>query len=153
MSGEPKYLTVDEMIHRLGPDEADQLAGAGLRDAREVDTVLIADELRHADELIDGYVRARYPAPFAVVPGLIKGAAFDIARYRLRCKGGQQSAMNDLVQRQYDAAMALLKDISGGRITLDVDGDGAQPEGGTHADTMRGEMPATRAPSLLEGWR
>ncbi|MFG1409508.1 DUF1320 domain-containing protein [Xanthobacter sp. VTT E-85241] len=153
MPSDPKYLTVDEMLHRLGPDEADQLAGTGLRDAREIDAVLIADALRHADTLIDGYVRARYPAPFAVVPDLLKGIAHDIARYRLRSMGGQQSAMNDAVQKQYDAAMALLKDIGGGRVTLDANGDGTQPEAGTHADAMRGEMPAGRACTMLEGWR
>lgn len=153
MPSDPKYLTVDEMLHRLGPDEADQLAGTGLRDAREIDRDLIGGALLHADTLIDGYVRARYPAPFAVVPELLRGIAHDIARYRLRSQGGQQSAMNDMVEKQHAAALALLKDIGGGRVTLDADGDGAQPEGGTHADTVRASMPPARAPGMLEGWR
>lgn len=153
MPTDPKYLTVAEMIRRLGPDETDQIAGTGLRGAREIDAALIADALRHADTLIDGYVRARYPAPFTIVPDLLKGIAHDIARYRLRTKGGQQSAMNELVQKQYDAAMAMLKDIAGGRITLDAHGDDAGLDRGTHADAMRAGMPAARAPGMLEGWR
>lgn len=153
MSDDPKYLTVDEMLRRLGPDEADQLAGTGLRDAREIDRDLIAGALRHADTLIDGYIRARYPAPFAAVPEMLKGIAHDIARFRLRAKGGQQAAMNDAVEKQHDKAMGLLKDIGGGRVTLDANGDGVQPEGGTHADAMCGEMPAGRTSALLEGWR
>lgn len=153
MPTDPKYLTVEEMIHRLGTDEADQLAGTGLRDAREIDRDLIGGALLHADMLIDGYLRARYPVSFTVVPELLKGIAHDIARYRLRAKGGQQSAMNDVVEKQHAAAMALLKDIGGGRVTLDADGDGVHPEAGTHADTMRADMPPARAPGMLEGWR
>lgn len=152
MPATPKYLTVADFIGRLGMQEADDLAGTGLRDARVLDLDLIASHLVHADGVIDGYVRARYPADFAVVPEVLVGIAHDIARWRLRAKGGQQTAMADTVKAQYDAAMALLRDISAGRVTLVASGEGAQPEPGAHADSMGGHMPASRMDRALEGW-
>lgn len=149
----PRYLSVEGFTGRIGAEEADQLAGSGLRDNRVLDRALIAAQLVHADGVIDGYVRARYPRRFGVVPEVLAGIAHDIARYRLRAKGGQQSAMNDAVQKQYDEAMRLLRDIAEGRLTLDADGDGSQPEPGTAAMTMGGAMPPSRAKSMLEGWR
>lgn len=153
MADAPRYLTVAELIARLG-DEAEQLAGTGLRDARQVDEELLVAQLVHADGVIDGYVRARYPRPFVVVPEVLKGIAHDIARWRLRGKGGQQTAMNDAVQGQYDEAMRLLRDIQAGRHLLDQDGDGYGPdEARSVAEAMGGAMPAARMPGTLEGWR
>ncbi|MDR6952674.1 phage gp36-like protein [Ancylobacter sp. 3268] len=152
MPATPKYLTVADFITRLG-DEAEQLAGTGLRGSRVIDEDLLAKELVYADGVIDGYVRSRYPRIFVVVPEVLAGIAHDIARWRLRPKGGQQSAMNADVTKQYDTAMAMLRDIASGKLTLDVDGDGAQPEAGTAAETVSGAMPASRMSSALEGWR
>jgi len=152
MTATPKYLTVPEFIARLG-DEAEQLAGTGLRDARVIDEARLADPLVHADGVIDGYVRARYPRAFVVVPEVLKGIAHDIARYRLRAKGGQQTAMTDAIKEQYDEAMRQLRDIASGKLTLDVEGDGTQPEAGTVAEAMGGSMPPGRMSGVLEGWR
>ncbi|MCJ8142963.1 DUF1320 domain-containing protein [Ancylobacter sp. A5.8] len=152
MPATPKYLTVADFVARLGEREADDLAGTGLRDARELNLDLLSAHLVHADGVIEGYVRARYPADFLVVPEILAGIAHDIARWRLRAKGGQQTAMADTVKAQYDAAMALLRDISAGRVTLDVNGDGTNPELGAHAETMGGRMPPARMGRVLEGW-
>ncbi|HEY9212064.1 MAG TPA: DUF1320 domain-containing protein [Ancylobacter sp.] len=152
MAGTPKYLTVDDFIARLG-DEALQLAGTGLRDARVIDHTVLVPHLVHADGVIDGYVRARYPRPFTIVPEILAGIAHDIARWRLRAKGGQQTEMNDAVKAQYDAAMALLRDIGSGKVTIDADGDGTTPEPGTSSEAVSGHMPAGRMNGVLEGWR
>lgn len=149
----PRYLSVDAFVGRIGAEEADQLVGSGLRDNRVLDIALVAAQLVHADGVIDGYVRARYPRRFVVVPEVLAGIAHDIARYRLRAKGGQQSAMSEAVQKQYDEAMRLLRDIAEGRLTLDVDGDDSQPEPGTAALNMGGAMPPARMGRMLEGWR
>lgn len=148
----PVYLPVDAFVARVGPEEADQLAGAGLRGSRVLDRALIAAQLVHADGVIDGYVRARYPRRFVVVPEVLAGIAHDIARYRLRAKGGQQTAMNDAVQKQYDEAMRLLRDIADGRLALDTDGNGDPDLGGAAALTVKGSMPPSRAHQMLEGW-
>lgn len=146
----PKYLTVDEFIARLG-DEAEQLAGQGLRDNRTVDRDKLAAELVHADGIINGYIRARYPRPFAIVPPELKGIAHDIARYRLRAVGGQQSSQSDAVKDQYDQAIKFLRDIADGRMVLDSNDDGETDAG--NANKVVGVMPEARMPDVLEGWR
>jgi len=146
----PKYLTVDEFIARLG-DEAMQLAGRGLRDHREIDRDKLAAALTHADGVIDGYVKARYPRIFAIVPEVLKGAAHDIARYRLRAIGGQQTAMAEAVKDQYGEAMKLLRDIADGRHVLDTDDDGEADN--NNGNLMNASQPDARVPRMLDGFR
>jgi len=61
--------------------------------------------------------------------------------------------MSELVKDRYDKAIAILKDIALGRITLDGDGDGNQPDGGTYAETVKGYMPESRMKAGLEGYK
>jgi len=153
MIAQPKYLTVDEFVSRLGVREADGLLGSGPHDARVLDLGRASVELAAADDLIDGYVRARYPRPFAKVPGLLKNVAHDLARFSLRSTGDQSSSMSELVKDRYDKAIAILKDIALGRITLDGNGDGNQPDSGTYAETVKAYMPESRMKAGLEGYK
>lgn len=151
MAPEPFYLTVDEFVAMVGEEEADQLAGTGLRGNRTIDRDKLAAQLVRADSDINGYVRARYPRAFAIVPPTLKGVAHDIARYRLRAKGGQQTAMAETIKDQFDQAMKLLRDIADGRVALDSNDDGQADPGATNK--VHGEMPPARMPGVLEGWR
>lgn len=148
----PKYLSTDEFVMRLGNREADGLLGTGPHNERVLDLNRATTELLAADDMIDGYVRARYPRPFVKIPNLLKNVAHDLARYSLRSTGDQSSSMSDLVKDRYDKAVGVLKDIALGRITLDGDGDGNQPENGTYAETVNSYMPASRMKKALEGY-
>lgn len=86
------------------------------------DDDVINEALRTANETIDGYLRERYALPLANVPTNLIGAACDIARYRL-----YQNQPTDTVMQRYEAAMALLKDISRGLFLLDVTGTSSTP--------------------------
>lgn len=146
----PKYLSIDEFISRIGEAEADQLAGTGMRDSRMIDREKMAAELIHADGVIDGYVRARYPRVFIIVPEVLKGIAHDIARYRLRLVGGQQSSMAEAVKTSFDEAMRLLRDIADGRLVLDSNNDGATD---AHASNLvRTHNPPDRMMQALDGY-
>ena len=149
---EPKYLSQAEFANRLSETEADGLLGTGGRDSRTLDLDRATSVLLSADDLINGYVRARYRQNFTVIPPILADIAFDIARYKLRGQGGQSSSMSDLVRQRYEDAIATLKDISAGKITLDADGDGEQPEPGTHGQTVMGFMPASRMKKALGGY-
>lgn len=146
------YLTVDDLVARLGGEEADQLLGTGLRGTRSVDRGRAAAELAHVDSVIEGYVRARYPRGFAAVPAVLAGIAYDLVRYRLRSQGGQSSAMAQTVKDRNDEAMKLLRDVADGRVSIDVEGDGNQPAPGAHAETVRARFPAARMTDNLKGW-
>lgn len=152
MVAAPKYMTPENFAKRLGSTESDGLLGTGGRDNRVLDPSRAATVLLSADNLIDGYVRARYPQDFSVIPAILEDIAFDVARFKLRGQGGQSSSMSDVVRQRYEDAIGILKDISNGKITLDVNGDGVQPEPGTHGQTVTGFMPESRMKKALGGY-
>lgn len=152
MVARTKYLPVQEFVTRLGATEADGLLGQGPRDNRTLDLDRAVTILLAADNLIDGYISARYRRGFVKIPDLLKDIAFDLARYKMRGQGGQSSTMSEVVRKRYEDAIGTLKDISAGKITLDSNGDGEQPEPGTHGQTVKGYMPESRIIKALEGW-
>lgn len=147
------FLTVEDMVATFGEEEMLQLAGTGPRDYRTLDRAKIEESIDHAERTVRGYVIDRWPSAFPDGTPLLKGFAADIARHRLRGRGGQQNAMNDTVQKRYDTAIARLKDLSQGRMTLDVpEGTAGAPEASNELRVIA-EMPGDRAPSILAGYR
>jgi phage gp36-like protein len=146
-------LTVADMVTAFGEEEMLQIAGEGPRDMRALDTAKIEEAILHASGLVIGYVRDRWPAAVDGTP-MLKGFAADIARWRLRGRGGQQSAMNETVQKRYDEAVARLKDIAAGRLTLDVAAtEGSDPVPAATELRITARMPPSRLPGILEGYR
>lgn len=74
--------------------------------------------LNQADNEINGYVAAKYKRVDAgsPVPALLTDLACHIARYRLFRHGSP----TDQVQKNYDQAVAQLRDIARGTIKLDL---------------------------------
>lgn len=141
-------LTVEHFVEIFGEEEALQIAGTGSRDMRTLDRPKIEEALVHASGIVIGYVRDRWPEAVNGTP-MLAGFAADISRWRLRGRGGQQSAMNETVKQRYDEAIARLKDIAAGRLTLDVAGDTAASD---ELNVSAAIQPA-RAPHALTGWR
>ena len=138
------YATLDDLIARAGADEIRQVAD------RDRDTVPDADvveaALRHADNIINGYVRARYDLPFVTVPELVNTWAVSIARHFLHRAGPP-----DYVVADYKDAITALKDVSAGRIGLPVADGGTEPAaqtGTVQASHPRQVFTADR----LRGW-
>lgn len=143
-------LTLQDMVTTFGEEEMLQIAGFGPRDQRSLDAPRIEEAIASAVAMVTGYVAARHPG--TVETPMLKGFAADVARYRLRGKGGQQTAMSEVVQKRYDDAIQRLKDIAAGRLTLDVPGGaGVAAQGGEFAVSAR--MPDGRVADALEGWR
>jgi len=146
-------LTVEDMVATFGEEEMLQIAGVGSRDFRELDRPKIEEALAFAVAMVVGYVRDRWPA---AVNGtsMLKGFVADIARWRLRGRGGQQTAMNETVQKRYDEAIGRLRDIAAGKLTLDIEPEPGAPVPPDAANELRiiGHMPPARAASLLEGF-
>ncbi len=146
-------LTVEEFVNVFGEEEMLQIAGIGSRDFRELDRPKIEEALAFATAMVVGYVRDRWPAAVNGTP-MLKGFAADIARWRLRGRGGQQTAMNETVQKRYDEAIGRLKDIAHGKLTLDIEPEPGAPVPPDAANELRiiGTMPPPRASSILEGF-
>lgn len=145
-------LTVEDIVAVFGEEEMLQIAGTGTRDFRTLDRPKIDEALAFASAIVVGYVRDRWPGAVDGSP-MLAGFVADIARWRLRGRGGQQSAMNETVQKRYDEAIGRLKDIAAGRLTLDID-DGRDGVPSTAANETRiiAFMPPPRAPGALEGF-
>ena len=154
------YLTVAEFVGQFGQREVLAIAGIGGPNGaagRQVDEPRVAAAIRRAASLADGYVLARHPQlanmPPAEVPAALKGAVADIARWYLRDRAGDKSAMDEVVRKRYEDALAWLRGVTDGSIDLasEIPGALAAPDGPlgrVHAD-----MPASRADAALSGWR
>lgn len=147
------FLTVEDMVATFGEEEMLQLAGTGPRDYRTLDRAKIEEATAHAEATIRSFVVDRWPDAFPIGTPLLKGYALDIARYRLRGRGGQQAAMNDAVKERHDTAIARLKDLAAGRMTLDIAGTGTSvPPPAANETRVLSIMPESRAERLMQGF-
>lgn len=110
------YATQSDLAARFG--EAELLQQTDLTGTGAINSQAVADALTDASALIDGYVSARYSLPLAVVPGLLVGVCCDLARYALYIE-----AVPPIVQQRRDQAISTLRDISQGKLRLEVGGD------------------------------
>lgn len=108
------YATLDDLIARAGLVEIRQIADRD-RDG-EIDPDVISEALAHADNLVNGYVAAKYKLPFASVPDLVRTWAIAIARHKLHFQGPPDYVVDD-----YKDALAALKDVAAGKIELPIE--------------------------------
>lgn len=148
----------DRFVALVGEDECLQIAGLGGRDARTLDRPRIIAAIAHAHAVVMGYVADRWPQARAGTP-LLEGFVVDLARQRLRSRGGPSSAMSEVVDKRADEVLRHLRDLQAGRMALDlpaaadvagaVDGDA-----GAVADhAILGMMTEGRAAGLAAGYR
>lgn len=114
------YATVQDLTDRFGEAELIALTDRADPPAGAVDATVAAKALDDASQLIDGYLAGRYALPLASVPSLLVTLCGDIARYRLHTDSAEGEP-----KARYDDAIRLLRDISGGRLTLQI--AGAEP--------------------------
>lgn len=137
------YASLDDLLARGGTTELLNIADRD-RDGI-VDNDVIAAALVHADNLINGYVGAKY-GPLVSVPDLVRTWATSIARYILHSNGAPEH-----VEADYKDAVAALKDVAKGLIALPV------PEGATPPADLAGRVMAAHpdpvfTPEKLRGW-
>lgn len=137
------YASLDDLIARAGEREIKDIADRD-RDGI-IDADVISEALAHADNIVNGYVATAYTLPFAQVPDLVRTWAVAIARHKLHFQGPP-----DYVVADYKDAIAALKDVQAGRLSL------ATPAG-TPADAATGtsmflDASTTPASSILKGW-
>ena len=145
-------LTVESFVAMFGEEECLQIAGVGSRDDRRLDYPKIEEALDHAGSLVLGYVRDRWPSALDHSSPMLEGFAGDVARWRLRGRGGQQTAMNETVQKRYDEAIARLKDIAAGKLTLDLPASDADADA-FNENRVSAVMPEQRTQRILQGYR
>lgn len=127
------YCTRDDIIKLLPEDVLIQLVDDEFLKPETIDAVdsthepmrqRIAKAVETADAEIDGYCAERYAVPFAApVPSVIKGLSVEIAIYYLYAR----RTVPDDIEKRYDKAVARLKDIAKGLMSIPA---AAAPEAG-----------------------
>lgn len=124
------YASQTNLEDRYGADVLLELADRDGDD--EVDAPVITRALADADAIADTYIGRRYTLPLASTPAALVTAAAQLAFYYLH-----RDRPTDEARRDYEDALAWLKDVAAGRAELDV--AGAEPE--TEADGLETSGP------------
>lgn len=138
------YATLSDLIERAGDVEIRQIADRD-RDGT-ADPEVITAALKDADNIINGYVGAKYALPLPTVPDIVVTWAVSIARYVLHRNGAIKNVRTD-----YEDAIAALKDVARGAIVLPV------PAGEDAPTAVNGTVMACHpepvfTPAKLRGW-
>ncbi len=109
------YATATDLEKRYGAAPLLELAnrdGDGVADADVIDTAL-----NDSSQTVNGYVAASYQVPLDPVPDQVVRWTSDIAWYFLHGDGATEG-----VAANYKTAIAALRDVQSGRITLQCAG-------------------------------
>lgn len=127
------YATQDDMVTRYGLAELVQLtddAGTGETGPR------LATALSDAHQVIDGYVAGVYAVPLTPVPDLVTRWTCDLARFFLYRDG-----VPETVEKAYKAALAQVRDVARGDLTLACAGVEAQEDATADNDLATFDAP------------
>lgn len=127
------YATVADLVAEFGEREVIELTDRFDPPLGIVDQAVAQGALDRAEAVADGYLAGRYALPLAAVPPVVKGIVLDLARHAL-----YTSAMPDVVQARYDAAMKSLKAIGDGLMALPL------PPAGSPAASLGGSAVRSR---------
>lgn len=139
------YASISDLAERAGDQELRQIADRDrdqLPDQPVVDAALI-----HADNVINGYIAAKFTLPLATVPDLVRTWAVSIARYILHRNGAPEHVAQD-----YKDALAALKDVAAGRIALPVVQGQTPPAAAASGDVMASHPDPVFTAEKLRGW-
>ena len=104
------YLTQTEVEDLLGSNESADLA--------DITDELWVQVLAGVDQVIDGYISARYAVPVTPVPAMLKEIALDLARYRLQDSNVWVAEKDAPLKARYDYALQTLADLRDGKQVL-----------------------------------
>ena len=110
------YATEQDIVDAYGQDAlvlAADRDGDGIADAG-----VVAEALSAASAEMDSYIGAKYDLPLPSVPEVLKAKCVDVALYRLAQRPG---AMTDEIKDRYEKALAWLKDLARGLVSLGIE--------------------------------
>lgn len=123
------YTTRTLLEERFGLDELIQRTDKFAPYTSAIVDAVIERAIADSDAEIDGFVGSRYTLPLPLpTPPVLVPIACDIARYRL-----YDDAVPEIVRQRYEDAIARLRDIAAGRLSLGIDPAPAAGSQGTVA--------------------
>lgn len=109
------YTTVAEIKKAISEEIVKQLTDDD--NIGEIVEANVTAAIARADAEIDGYCAVKYSVPFTTVPAVVAGLSLDMSIYYLY----KRRTVSEDVQKSYDNAIARLKDIAKGLLSLGVD--------------------------------
>nr|VFK22571.1 MAG: Mu-like prophage protein gp36 [Candidatus Kentron sp. LPFa] len=114
------YCTVEDLTLLMSVDTLTQLSNDDAQ-GEGPDQAVVARAIEHAEETIDGYLRARYELPLQTAPTLVRGFAGAIARHWLYARRPEgEEDLPKAVVRTYQGAMDALRAIRRGEIDIGI---------------------------------
>lgn len=125
------YCLVADLVARFGENEILTLTdrdGTG-----QISETIVEHAIDDASALIDGYLHGRYNLPLQPVPTVLTPICSDIARYQL-----YDNNAPEVVTKRYETAIAFLKAVGRGELTLGVATDNSAPKSTDLPDIQSG---------------
>lgn len=114
------YCTIDDIEKHTSSPTLIQLSSDDGQEA--VNRVVVEEAILYASTLIDGYLRGRYSLPLDTHFPLLRIIAIDLSVYRLYSRR-MRNEMPKVIETAYKSAIATLRDIQKGVISLQSEND------------------------------
>ena len=114
------YCTLDDIEKHTSTPTLIQLTSDDGQD--EIDKTVLEESIRYSSALIDGYLRGRYSLPLDICFPLLRVLAVDLSVYRLYSRR-MRNEMPEVIETAYKNAIATLRDIQKGVISLQSEND------------------------------
>lgn len=114
------YCSKQDVIERFGEQEIIELTDRQL--IGSIDDNVLEQAINDACAKIDGYIAGRYTLPLNSVPKVLISLACDITRFHL-----YDEVTTDVVTKRHDDAIAFLKSVSKGEVSLGISHSGDAP--------------------------
>lgn len=114
------YCTIEDIETHTSTPTLIQLTSDDRQE--EVDRVVAQEAILYSSTLIDGYLRGRYTLPLDTHFPLLRILAIDLSIYRLYTRR-MRNEMPEVIENNYKNAIATLRDIQKGVITLQSEND------------------------------
>lgn len=127
------YINAEQMMRAMSKMELVQLTNDEPR-ATEPNMEVVDEAIRYACDLVDGYLRGRYPLPLQSVPTVLPPLCINIARHFLHSRRLNRADFPKPLETAYVATLKTLEAIRDGKIHIGVDDlkKPAQPEQGAY---------------------
>ena len=120
------YCTIEDIETQTSTPTLIQLTSDDGQEA--VDRVVAQEAILYSSTLIDGYLRGRYTLPLDAHFPLLRILAIDLSIYRLYTRR-MRNEMPEVIENNYKNAIATLRDIQKGVITLQSENDSLETAG------------------------
>lgn len=128
------YCAVEDIETQLSTPTLIQLSSDDGQD--EIDRTVVDEAILYSSTLIDGYLRGRYTLPLNTHFPLLRILCIDLSTYRLYSRR-LFNEMPEVIADAYKNAIATLRDIQKGIISLQAESEETQETASFNPDEYR----------------